>query len=68
MESGTIKTIIENRGFGFIAVPGRSDVYFHATDLAADLSFDRQLKERRVRFDTIETAKGPRAVSVRPTN
>jgi hypothetical protein len=31
-----------------------------------DLPFDEQLKERRVKFDIVETGRGPRAVNIQP--
>ena len=66
MYEGTIKTIIIDRGFGFIAVPNQPDCFFHASELSDDLPFDELLTERRVLFDIVESGKGPRAANVRP--
>lgn len=64
---GTVKKIVLDRGFGFIAkAAGGGDVFFHARDLSDDLPFDEQLIERRVTFDVRQTEKGPRAGDVRP--
>jgi cold shock CspA family protein len=65
MYEGEIATIVADRGFGFIRSPHQPDVFFHASDLAADLEFDEQLLERRVEFDLRHSAKGPRANNVR---
>jgi CspA family cold shock protein len=54
----------EDRGFGFIRPSGGGDeVFFHATDLVG-LDFDPLLYERRVRFDIVDSPKGPRAANV----
>ena len=51
--TGTVKTVIEPRGFGFITPDARgNDVFFHFTDLL-DLAFDEQLIERAVSFDEV---------------
>ena len=64
--TGIICRVVAARGFGFIQQDnGGDDLFFHATQLADDLAFDEQLLERRVRFDTIESDKGQRAVDVR---
>ena len=65
---GTVKSIIVDRGFGFIAVPGEDDVFFHYRGLCGGLEFNEQLVERRVRFNVIESEKGPRAGAVRPAD
>lgn len=65
--TGTIKRVKIDSGFGFIARgEGLEDVFFHVCDLAPDLDWDETLTERHVRFEIVETAKGPRAANVRP--
>jgi len=64
MDCGFVKVVIEQRGFGFIAVEGGADTFFHRYDLQG-LEFDQQLVGRRVACNVVETAKGPRAYSVR---
>lgn len=64
MNTGTIKTVIVERGFGFIA-SGDDSLFFHLSGLNADLEFNEQLLERRVCFNLVTTPKGPRAVNVR---
>ena len=63
--TGTITTVYIAKGYGFISVPGDSDLFFHHTCLADDLEFDEQLIERRVQFEQITTSKGDRAENVR---
>jgi cold shock CspA family protein len=64
MYQGTIQNVVVDRGFGFISSTGQPDVFFHCSDLAADLPFDETLRERRVRFDIVTTPKGLRATSI----
>jgi cold shock protein len=70
MPQGTIKKIVSDRGFGFIATPG-GDVFFHHS-VVADNKFE-ELKEGQSVVYEITTGpdergrdKGPRAVSVTP--
>jgi cold shock CspA family protein len=65
MENGTIVTVRDDRGFGFISAAG-VDYFFHASDLSDELEFSRQLQERRVTFNIVESGKGLRAANVRP--
>lgn len=68
MYVGTVKTIVSDKGYGFIKSPTLADCFFHRHDLADDLEFDSQLIERRVKFSAIETSKGPRATLVQAEN
>jgi cold shock protein len=69
MPQGTIKKIVLDRGFGFIA--GQSeDVFFHHTSVA-DNRFDDLKEGQTVEYEIAEDdgrgkGKGPRAASVRP--
>jgi cold shock CspA family protein len=65
MESGTIVTVRDDRGFGFVRANGE-DYFFHANDLSGGLIFSRQLQEQRVTFDLDDIGKGPRAVNIQP--
>lgn len=65
METGTIKRITD-RGFGFIELAGRNDVFFHSSSLQ-DATFDDLRVGQQVQFD-IEAdprGKGDRAANVR---
>jgi len=65
MYEGTIDHLNLPRGFGFIRLHDES-VFFHFKDLRDGLTFDEQLVERRVQFSIQPSAKGPRAIDVRP--
>lgn len=64
MQTGYIKAIIEERGFGFISRQPENDVFFHISELHG-LDFDETLVERRVSFDLADHKGRPRAVNVR---
>jgi cold shock CspA family protein len=67
---GTVKTIVADRGFGFITPheAGQADTFFHMTALRGGMEFDAQLTGRRVEFDltTDERSGRNRAANVRP--
>ncbi len=70
MPVGTIKKLVQDKGFGFIATSDGSDVFFHHTAVA-DGQFDNLHEGQQVEF-TVEQGsgpkgKGPRAASVTPT-
>lgn len=62
--NGTIKTILSEKGFGFISREGESkDLFFHSKELK-DVSFDELRVGDEVTFDVVEGEKGPAAVNV----
>ena len=65
--TGEIVSLNEERGFGFIRIPGESlDVFFHAKELTGGLTWDGQLLHRTVEFDLQRQPDGrERAVNVR---
>ena len=65
---GEIKCIYQDRGFGFIRIDKREDVFFHVRDsYIPDDEFDQRLKFRRVEFEIEADDNGKkRAVKVRP--
>ena len=69
MPQGTIKKIVLDRGFGFIA--GQTeDVFFHHTSVA-DNGFDDLKEGQTVDYEIAgddggRKGKGPRAASVKP--
>jgi CspA family cold shock protein len=65
MTSGTIKKLIAERGFGFIAAEDQKEYFFHRGGLDTSLDFDRLVEGERVSFDIETSPKGPRAVHVR---
>lgn len=62
--TGTIKTIIVEKNFGFITPEdGSKDVFFHATSLVG-VEFSALKQGDKVSFDVEQSDKGPRAVNV----
>jgi CspA family cold shock protein len=66
MATGTVKRIVADRGFGFIAAEDEKEYFFHRSGLDASLEFDRLVEGTSVEFDVETSPKGPRAVRVRP--
>ncbi len=65
MATGTIKRIVADRGFGFIAAEDEKEYFFHRGGLDATLEFDRLVGGEKVEFDVEASPKGPRANRVR---
>ena len=69
MAQGSIKTINQERGYGFIAADGEgSDLYFHRSAVAGD-AFSGFREEQRVEFTATPDPLKPgrlRAEHVRP--
>jgi len=63
--TGTIKKVVAERGFGFIAAEDRKEYFFHRGGLDTSLDFDRLVGGERVVFDIEMSPKGPRAIQVR---
>lgn len=60
--NGIIKKIDE-RGFGFITMEGRKDIFFHAND-CSEGNFKDMKEGDAVSFETASSEKGPKAVNV----
>ena len=65
MATGTIKKVVADRGFGFIAAQDEKEYFFHRGGLDSSLDFDRLQGGERVEFDVEQSPKGPRANHVR---
>ena len=65
MATGTIKKVVAERGFGFIAAEDGKEYFFHRSGVDAALDFDRLNGGERVEFDIEQSPKGPRAANVR---
>ena len=63
--TGTIKKIVADRGFGFIAAEDAKEYFFHRDALDSSLDFDRLSGGERVTFEVEQSPKGPRAGQVR---
>lgn len=59
MATGTIKTLMKNRGFGFIQVAGAEDVFFHTSSLPEGV-FDSLETGQNVEFDVEADPRNPR--------
>jgi CspA family cold shock protein len=65
MTTGTIKKVVADRGFGFIAAEDAKEYFFHRGALDSSLDFDRLTGGERVEFEVEASPKGPRATQVR---
>ncbi len=65
MTSGTVKKVIADRGFGFIAAEDEKQYFFHRGGLDSSIDFDRLVGGERVQFEIEASPKGPRATQVR---
>ena len=63
MQNGTIKKLVSDRGFGFIAAEDGKEYFFHRSGTEGD--FDRLMGGEKVTFDVEASPKGPRAGRVR---
>jgi CspA family cold shock protein len=66
LTTGTIKKVVAERGFGFIASEDSTEYFFHRGGLDPSLDFDRLVGGERVQFEVETSPKGPRATQVRP--
>jgi CspA family cold shock protein len=63
--TGTIKKVVADRGFGFIAAEDKKEYFFHRGGLDSSLDFDRLVGGEKVEFEVTQSPKGPRAEHVR---
>jgi CspA family cold shock protein len=61
--NGTVKRLVRDKGFGFVAAPDGSEYFFHQSACA---DFDSMREGQNVTFETGQGPKGPRAEKVRP--
>jgi len=64
MATGTIKKVVSDRGFGFIAAEDGKDYFFHRDGLDPSLDFDRLSGGEKVTFEVEASPRGPRATKV----
>jgi CspA family cold shock protein len=62
--NGTIKRLVTDKGFGFIAAEDGNEYFFHQS-ACSDTSFDGLREGQAVTFAKGQGPKGPRAGSVR---
>ena len=65
MAQGTIKKLINAKGFGFIAPEGGSDDVFFHTSALENASFEELQEGQAVEFELGDGPKGPRAENIR---
>ena len=65
MPTGTIKKIVADRGFGFIAAEDGKEYFFHRSGLDNSLNFDSLAGGESVTFEIEPSQKGPRANRVK---
>lgn len=65
MPSGTIKKIVSDRGFGFIAAEDGVEYFFHRSGVDDSVNFDSLRGGEAVSFEIEQSQKGPRAAQVR---
>jgi cold shock protein len=64
MNTGKIKKLVRDRGFGFISDTDGREVFFHQNALV-EAKFDALNEEQSVTYDVEKSDKGLRAVNVR---
>jgi cold shock protein len=62
--TGSVKKIVLDRGFGFIAADDGQEYFFHRSGLDTSLEFDRLGGGERVTFEIERSDRGPRARKV----
>jgi len=65
MTTGTIKKVVSDRGFGFIAADDAKEYFFHRSALDSSLDFDRLGGGEKVEFEIESSPKGPRAANIK---
>ena len=63
MQTGTIKSLIQGKGFGFIEQEDGKDVFVHYTAIQGE-GFKTLPEGAAVEFDLLETDRGPQAANV----
>jgi cold shock protein len=63
--NGTIKRMVSDKGFGFVAAADGQEYFFHQSAVAGG-QFDQLREGQAVTFETGQGPKGPRAENVRP--
>jgi CspA family cold shock protein len=65
MPTGTIKKIVSDRGFGFIAAEDGVEYFFHRSGVESPTDFDSLQGGESVSFEIEASPKGPRANRVK---
>ena len=62
--NGTLKRLVSDKGFGFVAAADGQEYFFHQSACTGD-PFDTLREGQSVTFDKGQGPKGPRAENVR---
>lgn len=62
MATGTIKKLVSDRGFGFIAAADGQEYFFHRSGVTGN--FEQMHEGDKVNFEVENSPKGPRAKAV----
>ena len=62
--NGTIKRLVSDKGFGFIAAGDETEYFFHQS-ACTGTAFDQLREGQAVTFDVGHGAKGPRGENVK---
>ena len=65
MATGTVKKLVSDRGFEFIAAEDGKEYFFHRNELESSSDFDRLNGGEKVEFEIGQSPKGPQAQHVR---
>jgi CspA family cold shock protein len=63
--NGTIKRLVSDKGFGFVAAQDGSEYFFHQS-ACTSTPFDNMREGQAVTFERGQGPKGPRAENVQP--
>ncbi len=64
MNTGKIKKLVRDRGFGFISDTDGRELFFHR-NAVTEVKFEELTEEQSVTYDVEKSDKGPRAINVR---
>jgi CspA family cold shock protein len=64
MANGTVKRIVADRGFGFLADEQGKEYFFHLSGLAGSVTIEQLREGDTVTFDVERSDRGPRATNV----
>ena len=65
MATGTIRKLLQERGFGFIEAEDGTELFFHRSTLVG-VDMEHLSEDQRVEFEVETGPRGLRAVRVRP--
>jgi CspA family cold shock protein len=67
MSKGTVKRLMRERGFGFIAAEDGREIFFHRSELQ-NVDFDKLEQGDQLEFNVTKGDKGPKATDIKKTS